>query len=262
MIEITQFGDVRRIRLWTWRTRAAGYDVSAYLVRGRLVDTGFRQARGELERAVRELRPEGIVVTHWHEDHAGNAPTLARAGLPMWMDAATEEALRARRQVKLYRHVVWGRPDALTARLEPLDPAPLRMIHTPGHAADHHVAFDPDTGTLFGGDLWLGVKVRVLGYEENPYQIIASLDRAIALRPRRFFDAHRGLVDDPIQALTAKRDWLRETVNDVERRIAAGDPEDAILREVLGGEERSAIMTQGEYSRRNFIRAVRRHAPD
>ena len=261
MIEITEFGDVRRVRLWTWRTRAAGYDVSAYLIRGVLVDTGFRHVGSDVAQFVRNVRPLGAIVTHWHEDHAGNAPALAAAGVPLWMHAFTEQKLRERQQVKLYRHVVWGRPAALRGSFERHDPGALQLVATPGHSADHHIVFDPETATMISGDLWLGVKVRVMGYDEDPYTMLSSLDAAIALQPRRLFDAHRGLVEDPVASLAAKRDWLQETVRDVERRLAAGDPESVVLREVLGGEEPMARWSQGEYSRRNFIRALRRHAP-
>src|SRR5206468_13020577 len=146
----------------------------------------------------------------WHEDHAGNAPTFA-AWLPMWMHALTEQKLRERPRVKLYRHYTWGRPPALSATLTPFDLSPFRLVHTPGHSADHHVVFDPRTATLFSGDLWLGVKVRVMGRHENPYEIINSLTQVIALAPKRMFDAHRGLVDQPIAALEAKRAWLQDT---------------------------------------------------
>ena len=258
MIEVTRFGDVQRVRMWTWRTAAVGYDVSAYLVRGLLVDTGFRHVSRELDRVIAELRPRGIVVTHWHEDHAGNAPTLA-SRFAVWMSAHTEAKLRERQQVKLYRHFTWGRPRRLGPRITPLDIAPLRTIATPGHSPDHHVVFDDETRTLISGDLWLGVKVRIFGYDENPYQIIDSLSRVIALEPERMFDAHRGMVEQPRDALAAKRAWLAETVGEIERRLDAGDTEDAILRDVLGGEERTALVSQGEYARRNLVRAVARH---
>jgi ribonuclease/clavin/mitogillin len=257
MIDVTRHGDVTRLRLWTRRSAAVGYDVSAYLVRGIVVDSGFPHVRRDVEAALAELRPRGVIVTHWHEDHAGNAPTLS-ATHPMWMPEYTERKLRERQQVKFYRHFTWGRPTALVNGLTPLDFSPLRAIATPGHSPDHHVVFDPETATLFSADLWLGVKVRVMGASEDPYEIIASLDRAIALRPVRMFDAHRGLVTHPVAALEAKRNWLRDTVGEVERRLAAGDSEGSIVRAVLDGEERTAFVSQGEYSRRNLVRAVAR----
>lgn len=257
MIEVTRHEDVLRLRLWTRRSAMVGYDVSAYLVRGVLVDTGFRHVRADLQGALDELKPRGIIVTHWHEDHAGNAPTLA-SRFPMWLAPYTETKLRERQRVKLYRHFTWGRPQALHDPVRPLDVSPLQMIATPGHSPDHHVVFDAETGTLFSADLWLGVKVRLIGQTENVSEILASLDRAIALAPRRMFDAHRGPVDDPVAALTAKRDWLRETADTIARRLAAGDDETTILRTVLGGDERTALVSQGEYSRRNLVRAVAR----
>lgn len=257
MIDATRYDDVLRLRMWTRRSAAVGYDVSAYLVRGLLVDTGFRHVRRDLEAALGEHRPRGVIVTHWHEDHAGNAPTLAER-FPMWMPEHTERKLRERQQVKLYRHFTWGRPNALDSGLIPFDFAPLQAIATPGHSPDHHVVFDPESATLFSADLWLGVKVRVMGASEDPYEIIASLDRAIALQPRRMFDAHRGLVEEPVAALRAKRAWLDETVKAIERRLLAGESDTSILRSVLGGEERTAFVSQGEYSRRNLVRAVAR----
>ena len=59
------------------------------------------------------------------------------------------------------------------------------------------------------------------------------------------FDAHRGLVENPVAALRAKRDWLTETVGAIERRLSAGESESRILRDVLGGEERTAFVSQG-----------------
>lgn len=259
MIEVARLGDVTRIRMWTRRTLAAGYDVSAYVHRGILIDTGFRHVRRELEQALEAIRPRGVIVTHWHEDHSGNASSLARR-YPVWMWAGTEERLRAFPRVKLYRHIVWGRPRALRDPVQPVESVPLPLVHTPGHSFDHHVVHDPESATLFGGDLWLGVKVRVIGREENPYQIVESLTRAIALRPARVFDAHRGPLDNPVDALRARRDWLQETLTAIEARLRAGDPERVILREVLGGEELSALVTEGEYSRRNLIRAVRSYS--
>jgi ribonuclease/clavin/mitogillin len=257
MIETTRHDDVTRLRLWTRRSAAVGYDVSVYVVGGVLIDTGFPHVRRDLEAAVLELGPAGAVVTHWHEDHGGNAPTLAPT-LPLWMAEYTEMKLRERQQVKLYRHFTWGRPRPLIAPVMPFDPGVLQCIATPGHSRDHHVVFDPRTGTLFSADLWLGVRVRIVGTSENPYAIIESLDRAIALNPARMFDAHRGLVNKPVMALRAKKGWLQDVVGNIERRIDAGQSDAQIVREVLDGEERTALVSQGEYSRRNLVRAVRR----
>lgn len=258
MIERTSFGDVQRLRMTTWQSRLVGYDVSAYVVRDTLIDAGPWHARHDLLSALRELRVRGCVVTHWHEDHAGNVPALAAEGIPMWLAPETEETLRAPFAPLLYRRFTWGRSPRLSGRVEPFDHGALRVFHTPGHSSDHHVVWDAVTRTLFSADLWLGVKVRAVNEKENPYAHIASLEAAIALDPLRMFDAHRGLIENPVEALRAKLTWLRETVRVVEESLDRGDSEDAILRDVLGGEEAIGRLSNGEYARSNFARAVRR----
>ena len=44
----------------------------------------------------------------------------------------------------------------------------------------------------------------------------------------------------------------------IERRIASGAPDAAIVREVFGGESLPGYLSGGDYSRTNFVRAVRR----
>jgi len=246
------------LRLESVGSRAVKLDVSAYVVRGVMIDTGFHRARAEVLEAVRALGVRGAIVTHWHEDHAGNVAGLAAHGLPMLMRADTEATLRERPSIQLYRRVVWGHPPALTAAFAAFDPEGLECVHTPGHSSDHQVIWDRETGTLFSGDLWLGVRARVLHSSEDPYVILASLEQVRSLGPRRMFDAHRGPVDRPVEAIAAKIQWLAETIGAIERRVGEGWSDRAIVARVLGGEELAALVSGGDYARRNLVRAVRR----
>jgi hypothetical protein len=72
------------------------------------------------------------------------------------------------------------------------------------------------------------------------------------------FDAHRGAVASPVLALRAKKGWLQDMVGEIERRLSAGQSDSRILKEALGGEERTALFSQGEYSRRNLVTTIRR----
>jgi glyoxylase-like metal-dependent hydrolase (beta-lactamase superfamily II) len=181
---------------------------------------------------------------------------LAR-GLPVLAAPATLDALRARERMGLYRHIIWGAMHPLDGTIQPLDAPELALIPTPGHSDDHHVVWDAERAALFAGDLFLGVKVRVARPFERPRALVRSLRAAAALRPRTMFDAHRGSVPDPAAALTAKADWLEETIGAVERLLAAGVAEKAIVREVLGREDGAYYITAGDLSRVNFVRRVR-----
>jgi glyoxylase-like metal-dependent hydrolase (beta-lactamase superfamily II) len=245
--------------MFTWRSRLAGLDVSAYVLRGVMIDTGFPHAWPYLERALPALRLRGAIVTHGHEDHAGNAPRLAAHGVPLHLAPLTERTLRDRPEILPYRRIIWGRPHALVGDVVPFSTSPLQVIPTPGHSDDHHVVWDAETETVFSGDLWLGVRSRAMHHHEQPRRIVESLERVADLRPKHLFDAHRGEIDTPLDAIQSKIAWMKDTIGAIERRIDDGWSDRAILNDVLGGEERSGYVSAGEYARMNFVRAVRNY---
>ena len=257
MLEISESHGVLRLHMWSRRSRLVGYTVSAFLADGVLIDTGFPAARLDLARALDELTPRGAIVTHHHEDHAGNLDLLAARGIPVAMPAETMAMLRAGEHAGMYRRFAWGSTRRFERAPEPFPPGRLTMLPMPGHSPDHHVVWDADRGVLFAGDLFLGVKVRVARPGEDPRQLALSLRRAADLRPRLVFDAHRGLIPDAVTALLAKARWLDETIGRMDAHIDAGWSDRAITRAVLGREDLVHYVSSGDLSRINFTRAVR-----
>ena len=202
---------VARIRMSSVAGRVVGYDASAYVLDGIVVDTGFRRAREAFGEAISALGVRAAVITHWHEDHAGNVPMLARSGMPMVLHPGTEAILRAPPDVPAYRRIVWGQPEQLEGDVSRPDTAPLRVIHAPGHTADHQVVWHAERGIIATGDLFLGVKVRHAHRTESPRMLVQSLRMVAALEPRLLLDAHRGVIENPVPLVRAKIDWLEET---------------------------------------------------
>jgi glyoxylase-like metal-dependent hydrolase (beta-lactamase superfamily II) len=234
-----------------------GYEVSAYLHRGVLIDTGFPAAANDVRALVQARRVASAILTHHHEDHSGGVAALAAAGVPLVMADVTESALRALTRIPFYRRLTWGRPAPLgTLRRGGLPPG-LTLIATPGHSPDHHVVWDAERGILFGGDLFLGVKVRVAHPQEDPYALVHSLDAVAALEPAELFDGHRGRVPEPRNALRAKAAWHRDIIGAIEAKIDAGWSDAAIRDALLGGESLPGWLSRGEYARINMVRAVR-----
>ena len=260
MLASTRHGDVTRLHMSTATSRAIGYSVSAFVLRDVLIDTGFPAVAREVAAWLDENRPRAAILTHHHEDHAGNAALIAGAGIPIAAADATIAALRAGEPIGLYRRIIWGTPTVLPAdaRFDALVDSGLRLVATPGHSDDHHVVWDDETGTLFAGDLFLSVKVRLAHPGESPRTLVASLRRAAALEPARMFDAHRGPVPEPAAALRAKADWIEETIAAVEASLDAGLSDRAIARRVLGREPAEHYVSRGKMSKINFVRAVRR----
>src|SRR5581483_8115893 len=140
---VEQFDDVTRWRMSSSAGRAFGIGVSAYVYRGVMIDTGFHREGAALMRAAAAAALRGAVVTHWHEDHAGNVEALARRGIPLMMRQDTESILRLRPNIQLYRRAVWGRPIRLEAAPTGFDAPDFQCIHLPGHPADHQVVWFP-----------------------------------------------------------------------------------------------------------------------
>lgn len=257
-VEVIEPG-VIRLHMRSWQGRLAGYEVSAYVMHGVLVDAGAPRGWKELKPVLRRLGVRGAVITHVHEDHAGNAAELVEMGVPLLLHPSAETALRTPERIGLYRRIVWGTPRALGGAVRSFDPAPLAVLHLPGHTAEHLAVWDAERGILAGGDLFLGVKVRVAHGGESPQRLVESLRTAAALSPRLLLDAHRGAVRDPVPLLRAKIDWMETTMGEIRALRARGVGEREITRRVLGREELVGVVSRGEYSKREYVRAVLNH---
>lgn len=237
-----------------------GYGVHVFLWRGVLIDTGFPSARKEISRALEELRPLGVVLTHGHEDHAGNVHLAARRNIPLWISPLTPAVIRANADMAAYRRFTWGQMPSGESPGSTFDPSPLALLHTPGHSVDHHVVWDAERETLFAADLFLGTRVRVARPLEDPPALLRSLRQVAVLRPRVMWDAHRGRIPDPSNALTAKADWLEALIDRVMSGVRAGDEDARIARRELGRPGIVDRVTLGDLSRLNLVRAIRRTA--
>lgn len=258
MIRTERHGDVTRFEMSSVAGRLIGYSASAYLVRGMLIDCGFSSARDHVAALIAREKPQSLFVTHYHEDHAGNVELFAARGIPISAAAETLSRLREPAPIRLYRRVTWGTAPPLRSATRSVVGADLELVAAPGHSTDHHVVWDASTGTLFGGDVYLGVKVRIAHPAEDPRVLAHTLRAIAALGPDRLFDAHRGFVDKPVPLLLAKADWTEETIAAIESRIRAGVSDSMIVRELFGGESWPGDLSGGDYSRTNFVKAVRR----
>jgi glyoxylase-like metal-dependent hydrolase (beta-lactamase superfamily II) len=111
-----------------------------------------------------------------------------------------------------------------------------RMIalHTPGHSVGHYGFFFPDQRILFSGDMdvsprgpWYG------GYDSSYADVIASVERLIALKPEVLITSHRKIFYENIEQLL--REYV-QIVLDRDERIMAFLGQSHTLDEIEGQE--------------------------
>jgi len=220
------------------------------------------------EMAGREL--SAICCTHHHEDHPGNAGPLARRHeCPVYLRNPSLQWTEGAERMPVYRRVYWGRPGPYPAEDYPDVVATsrrvLRPIPTPGHSSTHTALFDERSGFVFVGDLYMSGGVTAVMTHENPFESIASLRRIAELEPSRLLNGHGGDIGEPAPRLRRKADRIEEAAQGVLDLRREGRSPGAIERTLFpGGRQQDrmfALVSAGEFRRRNFVEAVLRHAP-
>ncbi|MFQ6116389.1 MAG: MBL fold metallo-hydrolase [bacterium] len=250
---VTQFKMARRV---------FGFDLyytAAYFVDGLLIDTGFQHVANDFFRRLREKNVQQIVHTHAHEDHVG-ANYLFQKHLGIKAKAhpaAIKLIFQPPKKLRLYREVIWGIP--IAAESEPIENEIstenyiFKVVSLPGHSEDHIGLYEPSEGWLFGGDLFLGVKVKVLRYDEQIYELMDSLQRAIKLPMSKFFCGSSKILDSPRQSLENKLQFFQEVQGKVLEFYQKGWEINKIRDEVLGHESTITYISQGEFSKLNLV---------
>jgi ribonuclease/clavin/mitogillin len=148
-----------------------------------------------------------IIITHWHHDHLGGVPSvqvmLSRPAPvlkvvlrepPRASAGAAWPRASAGAGVDEMRPTAWSAFEPVAdGELVLCEGATLRLLHTPGHAADHLVVMLEEEQSMFTGDNVLG---QGTGVFESLAEYLASLRRMALEQPRRLYPGHGPVVED------------------------------------------------------------------
>jgi glyoxylase-like metal-dependent hydrolase (beta-lactamase superfamily II) len=237
--------------------------VFCYHVDGVLIDTSAANNRRALTDVLRDRTVERIALTHYHEDHAGNAAYLKKIkSVPVLGHPLTAQVLAQRVPLRPYEHFMWG-------GLQKLEVLPLpevldtgryqfQVIHTPGHSVDHVVFFEAQQGWLFSGDMFLGPRIKYFRRDECLYTTISSLSRLAELPFETLFCGHNPQTKSAPAMIRKKRNNLLDLYERVADARQKGYAKEEILKHLCQGREQMwvKLITLGDVSFKNMVRSA------
>jgi glyoxylase-like metal-dependent hydrolase (beta-lactamase superfamily II) len=237
------------------------YKVHAFFVDGLLIDTGFALSRDRFLKLLETLHPDHVVNTHHHEDHTGNNFWIREKYglLPLAHPKAFYYLQDPSQWIPWYRRLVWGCPHPsetvrLDSKIETKNFSFL-VVPTPGHSEDHICLYEPNEGWLFSGDLFISEQMRYLRKDEDVYSILDSLKKIAVLRPKRMFCSFNGSIDNPLEAILKKIEYLENLQRQVEEGFHQGLSPREIQWRLLGRGDKMGLITLGDICKRNLVNA-------
>ena len=260
MIERIEHADVEGIRVGRFSSQINTTCI-VYRLGTTVIDTGPPNQWRTVRRFLAERRVSRVVVTHHHEDHAGNLARVGRAyEAEVFSPAGSRAPLAEGFPLKPYQHLVWGRPRPVRAaplagEIDLGGGRTLRPVAAPGHSADMTCFLDRQRGWLFTGDLYISSKTRYLRSDEDLRAQLDSLRRVLELDFDILFCSHRGVVEAGKAALAAKLAFLEDLCGRVRQLSDEGRSVAEITRVLLGREDLTSFLTGFHFSKRNLIAA-------
>jgi glyoxylase-like metal-dependent hydrolase (beta-lactamase superfamily II) len=258
--EKLDFGPVQGIRIGYALMGKPLMTVICYQLDNILIDTGPANARRSLLALLDTRKLSDIYLTHYHEDHAGNAAYLQKhLDLDVRCSCLTASILAEKVRLRPYELYMWG--GLATVQAKPVadnffsDQYQFKVISTPGHSLDHVVYLEEKEGWLFSGDMYLGSRIKYFRKDEDVLQTIASLKKIACLNFDKLFCGHNPQLKQPVRAIERKIDYLENILGEVRQCHLSGVPEKELIKRLLKNKEYwpARIVTLGDVSYKNLL---------
>jgi endoribonuclease LACTB2 len=263
MIEISDFGEVRQIKLASEIDGDPYYWVSSYLIDGLLIDTGCTKTLKDFSKFLETAKVDMAVNTHSHADHiGGNSMVREKVGCPIYASAFAIPAIKNPPKIPWYSEQAWG--SAEPSDVEPLPEVietrrfSFEVVETPGHSPDHVAFVERNQGWVFSGDLFIDRRLSVAGPDMNVSDMLASMKKLVDLMDDKslLFTSLRTVRRDgrkTLQDFILRFEKLRENARNL--RISGLDVRE-IVNQMFGGESMFAAVTNDLFSSSNLVRLL------
>lgn len=265
MFQVDRFGPTLRLTMARSISNRPLYHCHAYLVDNLLIDSGCPCRLRKFQAFLDDQRVAQAVVTHYHEDHAGNVISLNLSGIPVY--GPSQSIPQIRRGIVNqhgknlpYALLIWGRSYGgevlpLAARVQ-TGRHTFEVISAPGHSEDMTLFYERNEGWLFSGDLFIAPRRSYWRKEEDPLKTMTALQEALRLDFEALFCGHSPLLNGGKEGLKRKLEFLKELQDGAKVLAQQGCSTVEITKRLLGGEGFTTYLTLGDFSRRHLIEGL------
>jgi len=262
VINIKKFGRIEAFELGYGLLGKPIMNVHFFLVDEICIDTAQSLMRKNVLGIIREKKINRVLLTHFHEDHSGNAAAVSKVKtVPVFGHPITIQKMKAGFSILPYQHMIWGASEKI--EMIPLpsivhsNSISLVPIHTPGHSEDHTCYLEKNEGWLFSGDLYLAPRIKYFRADEKMEDTIQSLRKVLALDFQTLFCAHNPELTDGKKKIREKLNYLQNFYGQVDTLYRRGLNEKEIMKN-LPYKETCLVktMTMGNVSLAQMVRSA------
>ncbi|WP_062262843.1 MBL fold metallo-hydrolase [Endozoicomonas arenosclerae] len=260
VIERFQHEDLEAIRVGRFNL---GVNTSfiVYRLGETVIDTGPSNQWRFLKPFIAEKPLEQLLITHHHEDHAGNIGRISQmTGVTPLAPELSLKKLRDGYATPLMQKLVWGYPGKAEAKPLPASMTlgsgeAVEAIFAPGHARDMTCYLLPERGWLFSADLYIANYLKMLRADEDISILLESTLKVLEYDFELICCPHRGLVKDGKTRLREKYDYIINLAGKVQAMHQKGVPVTEISDQILGKESFISLLSGYNFSKRNLVKS-------
>jgi len=215
-----QFDQVQAYELGWSFTGNPLMTVYCYVFDDIMIDTALPHMQKETLSIVSDHIIRRVYLTHYHEDHSGNASAIKKYyKTDVYGHKITIEKMMTPFNIRPYQKYVWGKSKPVKIKQIPQKIetifGDMIPIHTPGHSKDHLSYLLKNKGILFSGDLYLGDRIKFFRSDENIAEQINSLKKILKFDFQTLLCSHSPKQKNGKKHINKKLDFLENLYGNI-----------------------------------------------